>query len=794
MKNPFAGIAALFCVGILIGRLISIPFFYIGSSAIFLILLASWFVNKRFLSGSLILVTAFLLGFASWQNFSYKSSHHIKYLIDKLPLPCTTIGVVKNNPLSKQYNGRQKTTFVFDVYSIKLGDRFTKAEGLAQAVLTDREVFNVECGDILRLKGVLSVPPEPTNPGGFNLREHLLKGDIYDVLKIRGNLNVEKTGVSKYSNFIRGVYRLKRFLIRIVNLNLKDDYAAVLKAMLLGERQDIPSYLNDSFIRTGTIHILSISGMHVGLFIFLVLIFLKVLRIPRLPRYILTAIILICYAILTGLKPPIARATIMGLIILFGLILKRKQYIYNSLGLASLIILFKNPAQLFDAGFQLSFISVISTVYVPQKIFSALKIPHKEDVRNIPNKILKIVIISLGALIGIAPVVAYYFNIFSPVTILANFIIIPLLGLIVACGATFILFSIISLKLGIIFAQAVWLALWLLKMTVTFFEKLPFSYVYLKTPSISWIIGYYIILIIALNYKRLNLRLAHLAILGLIILNVYIYGNLIFYKGEKLRVTFLDVGHGDSIFMEFPGGSNMLVDTGEGGDFDMGRFTVVPFLLDRGATSLKYILLTHPHDDHIGGIKSIMDYIKVNTIFDNGLDGKMAVVKCYKTIAKEKGIKVISLYRGCEIRINKDLTIYALNPPKLENPDKIYPDINNTSIVLKLLYKGFSILLCGDIEEDAVRNLMNYGDFITAKIIKIPHHGSTKSTLFKQFLDQVDPEVAVISRAEFDRGTAVFKGVATDMRLKGIKVYTTSATGALTVVTDGESYSIKSFK
>ncbi len=220
----------------------------------------------------------------------------------------------------------------------------------------------------------------------------------------------------------------------------------------------------------------------------------------------------------------------------------------------------------------------------------------------------------------------------------------------------------------------------------------------------------------------------------------------------------------------------------------------MPFLLDRGATSLKYILLTHPHDDHIGGIKSIMDYIKVNTIFDNGLDGKMAVVKCYKTIAKGKGIKVISLYRGCEIRINKDLTIYVLNPPKLENPDKIYPDINNTSIVFKLLYKNFSILLCGDIEDDAIRNLMNYGDFITAKIIKIPHHGSMKSTLSKQFLDQVDPEVAVISRAEFDRGAAVFKGVAADMRLKGIKVYTTSATGALTVTTDGESYSIKSFK
>jgi len=791
MKSPLAGIAVLFCCGILMGKYISIPFFYIWFFLFFLVLIAIFFRDKRLILDLSILTIAFLLGFASWQNFTHKNTRHIKHLIRKSPIYCTLTGELRSDPVIKKYDKLQRTSFIINVKSIKRRGDFFKTEGFVYVILTDKKPINVEYGDILNLKGILSVPPESTNPGGFNLKEHLFKSDIYGVLKVKGNLGIERTGIVRQSYFIRAIYRLRHRLSELIEINLKGDYASILKAMLLGERQDIPSYLNDLFIRTGTIHILAISGLHVGIFAFLVFVFLKTARIPRLTRYILTAVILVCYAILTGLKPPIMRATIMSLAILFALVLRRAPNTYNLLGLAALIILFVNPCQLFEAGFQLSFIAVISTVYISEKIFSMLKISYKENASHIFNKFFKILIVSFSAWIGTSPFLVYSFNIFSFVTAFANLLVIPLLGVIVASGITFVILSIINLKLGFIFSQVTYIMLILLKLIVEFFERLPFSYIYLKTPSVIGIIGYYVVLLIVLNYKRLNLRVAQAIVVMLVALNIFVYKTLIFDRADKLKITFLDVGDGDSIFIQFPGGSNMLVDAGCGGVSDVGRFTIVPFLLHNGITSLNYVLLTHPHDDHIGGLKGITEYIKIRNILDNGFEEETPVFREYRRISREKGIKTISLYRGFRIDVNKDLGVYILNPPTLDSINKVYSNINDTSIVLKLLYKDFSLLLCADIEDEAMRDLIRYRNFLEADVIKVPHHGNRSSFAWSQFLKEVAPKFAIVSKAGFEDDITESNNVINEMRLMGIKVYTTGITGAITIATDGKSYLIK---
>ncbi len=791
MKGPFAAIAVLFCSGILIGKCINIPFFYVWAVCVFLIFITLLLINKRFLSELLILVLAFLLGLAGWQGFVQKNSSHIKNFISTSPVNCTISGIVKNDPATKRYKGEWKTIFTLKVDSLNKEGTLFKTQGLVYVVLTNKKPLNIEYGDILETRGSLSEPDLPTNPGGFNLKEHLFKSDIYGVFRIKGGSAVELIREAKSAHFIRAIYRLRHKLSNMIDSNLEGDYASILKAMLLGERQDIPYKLNDSFIRTGTIHILSISGMHVALFAFLVFIFLKVLRIRPTMRYVLTATLLICYAILTGLKPPIVRATVMGLVVLLGFILRRQQDIYNSLGLAALIILFINPAQLFDVGFQLSFISVISIMYITEKISFMVKIPAKKDKYNIPDKFLKVLISSFSAWIGVLPAVAFYFNIFSPVTVFANIAVIPLLGAIVAGAITFIASGFLSLRLGFIFSQVTWFGLFILKTLVEFFEKFPFGYSYVKTPSTIWIICYYTILLIALNYRKLRIKPANIVITILVILNIFIYKNPIFYKSDKLKITFLDVGDRDSIFIRFPAGLNMLVDTGKGNAPDMARSAVIPFLFSEGVTCLDYALLTHPHADHTGGLKSILSHIKVRRIIDNGFNANIPIEVRHRKIAAGKGIGTISLYRGCEMDIG-EVKVYVLNPPRVYL-NTAYSNINDTSILLKIIYKDFSVLLCGDIEQEVIKNLLGYEDLLKAVIIKIPHHGSRNAVLLEQFIREVTPEVAIISGGRSYKRQALPYSLSNEI-LKKMKLISNDATGAITITSNGEKYSIKNFK
>lgn len=791
MKGPFAAVAVLFCSGILIGKCINIPFFYVWVVCVSLIFITLFLINKKFLSELLIFVLAFLLGFAYWQNFIHKNLEHIRNFIRSSPVNCTLSGIVKNDPITKRYKDGWRGIFILEVDSLSKEEILFKTQGLVYVVLTNEKPLNIEYGDILKVRGILSEPSEATDPGGFNLKEHLFKSDIYGVFRIKEGSDIEFTGVTNSSHFIRAIYRLRNKFSSIIDLNLEGDYASILKAMLLGERQDIPYNLNDTFIRTGTIHILSISGMHVALFAFLVFIFLKVLRIRPPMQYILTATLLICYAILTGLKPPIVRATVMSLIVLLGFILKRQQDIYNSLGLACLIILFINPAQLFDIGFQLSFISLISLIYITQKISLMVKIPTKKDKYNISDKFLKALLGSFSAWIGVLPMIAFYFNIFSPITVFANLTIIPLLGVMVASGITFIAADFVSLKLGFIFSQVTWLGLFILKTLVKFFERFPFAYTYVKAPSGIWIVCYYAILLISLNYRRLRIKPTNIIIAILIILNVFIYKKLIFYKSDKLRITFLDVRHSDSIFIQFPSGLNMLVDTGKSDASDMGRFGVIPFLFSEGVTCIDYILLTHPYADNTSGLKNILGYIKVRKIIADSIREEAKWGTEYREgIYMPKGIRIISLYKGYEMDMG-EVKIYVLNPPK-PYLDTEYSNINDASIVLKIMYKDFSVLLCGNIGEEAMRNLLGYKDLLKAVIIKIPHHTSRNAILLKQFIREVEPEVAIINGGRSYKRQALPYSVSNETMEK-IKLISIDKTAAITITSNGKDYSIKNF-
>lgn len=259
--------------------------------------------------------------------------------------------------------------------------------------------------------------------------------------------------------------------------------ASIFNAMILGDKRNIPPHVYNSMIKSGTVHILVVSGFNVGIVAFMVILFLKFIRIPKRARFFFAVPLLLLYCLMTGASTPVVRSTIMAIVFMFAYLVKREPDIYNSCALAALFILMFNPRQLFDVGFQLSFMSVISIVYLYPKIRMFLRLDscsgRKKRLVPFGMFLVDSGLVSFSAWLGTAGLVAYYFRLFSPVTVLANIVIVPLATLITLCGFSLVIIELILPSLSPFFASSSQLIASLLLKVNAFLIKLPAAYFYL---------------------------------------------------------------------------------------------------------------------------------------------------------------------------------------------------------------------------------------------------------------------------------------------------------------------------
>jgi competence protein ComEC len=245
-------------------------------------------------------------------------------------------------------------------------------------------------------------------------------------------------------------------------------------AMVLGEKRNIPWFVNNAMMKTGTVHILVVSGFNVGIVSFIIILFLKLIRVPRRIRFVIAIPCLVIYCLMTGASTPVVRATVMAIVFMLGFLLKREPDIYNSLSVACLFILIFNPRQLFDIGFQLSFTSVFAIVSIYPRLKSYL------GIESLKIKYLRLLIdgclVSFSAWLGTMGFIAYYFKIFSPITVLANLLIVPLATLITLCGFSLVFMSLIFPALASSFASASELLVALLIKINAFLARFPAAY------------------------------------------------------------------------------------------------------------------------------------------------------------------------------------------------------------------------------------------------------------------------------------------------------------------------------
>ena len=649
-------------------------------------------------------------------------------------------------------------------------------------------------GDVLLLQGQLSQPSGKRNPGGFDYRLYLKSQSIDGLLTVEPE-NIERIGQER--SIYYQILAIKKTLEHQSDVNFSKDVSDLLKGVVFGEK-NINEDLARRFQDAGVTHVLSVSGLHVG-YVFLALsLLLMAIRINKRYWMLFLTPALLFYVALTGFAPPVIRAAIMLLCVTAGQGLHRERDALNQLCLAGLVILVIWPAQLFQAGFQLSMGAVLGIVlfYAPL-LYAYEKHRNKKRVhyKIKPGPVVQGLVLTFCATVGTLPILLYNFKSFTLISFFSNLLVVPLIGVFLLIGMGFLVIisivpfaapalsvpvtflgeSIIVVLDGINDLGAVANFLWVNRGGLSLAETGLFlllvfmisGYFYLRQPYV----------------RRTVVSLA-------LVLVLIVMATPLFPK--NLVVTVLDVGQGDSILIETPGGLTYLVD---GGGYLFERSNRVsdrvlyPALYSKNIHELDAIFLTHNHVDHSQGVEElIFDGYPVKNLF-------MSVQTNNEQLLNQQLVPVSLLKKGSVIEGSDGVTISVHNPEGQISP-KADEEQNNASLVMTVSYKNTNLLLCGDIEAEVEKQLVAELQALSTErdfqIIKIPHHGS-KTSSTREFIQAIDPEMAVISVGANNSFDHPSDEVMDRLNEEVITALRTDQQGAVEITSNGEFIAIKNY-
>jgi competence protein ComEC len=587
-----------------------------------------------------------------------------------------------------------------------------------------------------------------------------------------------------------------------------------LKALVLGEQGDIPEEVKQHFVVTGVAHLLAISGDHLGIVAFLSFsLFLWVLK--RSEWLLLTASVrkwaaaltipcILLYTFIAGAGISVVRATLMVIIFFLSILFDRDRNLLHTLALAAFLILVVSPPSLFDVSFQLSFLAVLSILYLVPRALARFR--RKEMVPSFGKsrrqtiwRYLKLsLLVTAAAMLGTGPFVVYHFNRISPIGFITNLFIVPYVGFLIV--PTALLASLFSFFLVPVASVLVGVAGWLtgiLLQAVNLFASVPLASLFISTPTTLEIALFYLLLFLVVHLPgRKKLQVLFLALSTVFILDLA-YWHLKDWFRKDLVITFIDVGHGDSILVEFPRGKRMLIDGGglRDGRFDIGKNVIAPFLRGRKIGKIDYLVLTHPDPDHVQGLNFIASTFPIGQFWTNGSEtGPESFLLLKKTLGR-KNVGELALSDDSPPQTINGVRISVFNPPpgrwdsEQASEGKFH---NNQSMVLKVQFKNINLLLTGDIEKEAEHRILRAGHPVKADLLKVPHHGSATSST-AVFLNRVRPVYAIVSASERNAGKLPHPEVLERYRALGTRIFRTDRHGAITVVTDGERIEVRPF-
>lgn len=663
-------------------------------------------------------------------------------------------------------------------------------------------VPDIPAGSVLRFKARFKRPVDYRNGGGFSWSRYLATRGIGAIASLSG----PEWLIVKVPESSSLLGTMRERLDSAIATTGNEQVAGILRALVTGRRDTLDDEVRESFQGAGLAHLLAISGLHVGyiaLFIFLIARFVAgrwtklLLLIPV--QKIAAAFTLPClwgFILMVGAPISAVRAGIMLSVYLVGVLLSRRQNLVVTLAIAALIIVAIDPLSVFEISFQLSFVSVLAIILITPRLF-ALVAPwfgeHTEWYWRILWRICQLAAVTFAATVGSAPLVAYHFNLVTGIGLIANLIAVPWMGVVVmpltmlASVVTFIWFSLAE---SLLWPAAAWSVELMLESANELAAATSSSLIRLA-PSMMELLLIYAAMLIMIFWRRVPRRRL-LLIAAIVPLAVDVgWWQIGPLMTDKLEMTVFDVGQGDAVLVRFPGGKTWLVDGGgkHGSAFDVGKNVVVPALLRKGIHKIDRLVLTHPHHDHYRGLAAVAEHFDPDMMWTNGFEPpeqEQAEWDEFEERLQAAGVTSITVARqyapfeigGVEVQV-----LY----PDSSLPSDI--ELNDTSIVMRLVYNNVSILLTGDLEGRGEGLLLSGGEDISATILKVGHHGSDTSST-REFLAAVNPKIALISVGRLNEYGMPDEIVIDRLKDSGVQIYRTDLQGAVVVSTDGKSLEI----
>jgi competence protein ComEC len=796
MRRPLVPLVVAFILGIAAASVVTFPSWawLLGTLLMAGLALPLAASDRRRAATGLVLVLFLALGAGRLDaERRLRPADHVDRLPEELlDAPMRIEGVVTSlaDPAagdvrgSDEQDGRRRV--LVGLRSLWVDGREIPVSGGARLTLV-RPAVTLAYGD--RIRGVFTLrrPRGYLNPGGFDYPLYLRAMGISLEGWAREGEVIERPARGEGGTVRAAAYALRERMILAVRGLLPADRASLLLAVTVGERTGLPRRIREAFLASGTYHIVAISGLHVSLLAGALFFALRMTRVPVPLSAGLSIILVTFYAALAGGNPSVVRAAVMAVVFLLALILDREADAWNSLALSALLILLWQPLFLFDAGFRLTFVATAG-------ILSALRLAPPDRLATPWRWAMRALLASAAAFLTTAPILASTFHRISPVGVLANLVIVPVSGLLTAAGMLFALLATVipgalghvAAAIGVVADLAVSLAAW--------FGRLPFASLAAFSPTAPMVVCYYAAIGTAALRRGWRWRLCVGLVAALVLLALIWIRSTRVPPQDHLRITVLDVGQGDAIAVELPGRRAMLIDGGGLFDdrFDVGERVVVPFLLSRWIGALDLVVLSHPHPDHLNGLRAVLRQFPVRQVWDGGLRvGSpsylwLAEVLRYRRIPH----KVIEAgYRTAEF---DPVEIAVLHPParRLRGSKRgRSSDVNSNSLVLSVRYRDVRILLPGDIEREAEQVLVHGGAELAADVLKVPHHGSRTSST-GPFLARVGPAAAVISAGHRNRFRHPHPETLERFRERAIAVFRTDRDGAVTITTDGRQIDV----
>lgn len=554
------------------------------------------------------------------------------------------------------------------------------------------------------------------NPNTFNYKNYLYSKGYFDVvllseLKYDEISSLKKLNIKYFnylvSNKIKTIIQNSFENIQIIKVSKENRSISIVTALLLGDKTLLDEDLLNTFRNNGTSHVLSISGLHIGLLyglLYKLLFFLKDSK-----RKLISILILFMYILMIGIPISALRSGAMLLFALIAFSCNRKYDMLNVLSLISLILIFVNPYIVYNTSYILSFLAIliISTLY--RFINSEFK----------TNIILKILLLPVVIQIGMIPIQLYLFNKISILSFLINIPTIFVITIVLYLSVLLVLIFFISPYLSTLIGTIISLMLEIIINLNKLYESINFLHFEYKSPRVILVIAFYLLLI-SLVYKNRK-KIILIVIPTLVLLNLV-------YSLVAVEVYFIDIGQGDCILIKEGLNNHVLID---GGLPTEGKI-LKDILYKNGVDRLKAVILSHSHNDHIGGLIDISESINSEYFFYEE-----------KNRYEDLFIKLVSNYTNTKIKILKKENDFNIGKLYFSTHGvSIGENINNSSLVMTCKIYNTSILFTGDIEKEAEEVIVSEKDIYNIDILKVPHHGSLTSST-NEFLKLVNPKIAI---------------------------------------------------